>query len=382
MTTKSELFSSLPDINFASKDPDTITQEVISRYELITGRSLARADPVRLFLNAVILELVQQRNAIDFAAKMNLLAYSEGDYLDHLGANLGVTRLGASSAVTTIQFTLSQALTYDAVIPEGTRLTNDGKIYFATTEEVTISAGELTATITAQCTESGIIGNDYVPGQISRIVETLPYDITARNIDTSSGGDETESDDAFRERIQIAPETFTNAGSLKAYEYYARSADSSISAVSVVTNHIDSSISPGNVNIYVLLNGGVIPDNEILQKVLDSCSADDVRPDTDYVHALAPEVIDYTVNVDYWIDADKAGQNVTIRDNVNAAIGEFIRWQRSALGRDINPSRLNYDILAAGAKRCVIHDPIFTGISKSMVAMGTIGEINYMGLED
>ena len=381
MASKSELFSSLPDIDFAAKDPDTITQEVISRYELITGRSLARADPVRLFLNAVILELVQQRNAIDFAAKMNLLAYAEGDYLDHLGANIGVSRLGAASAVTTVLFTLSSALGYDAVIPEGTRITPDGKIYFSTTEEVTIAAGNTTGTVSAVCLTEGEAGNDYVAGQITRIVDTLPYNITASNVDTSAGGSGTESDDAYRERIQIAPESFTTAGSLKAYEYYALSTNSDIAAVSVVTHHVDASVSPGNVNIYVLMNGGVLPDSSVLQEVEAACSGDDVRPDTDYVHALSPETVSYDVNVDYWIDADKSGQAETIQANVVSAAGEFIRWERSALGRDINPSRLNYNIVNAGAKRCVITSPAYSAIGADQVAVGNIIAVNYQGLE-
>lgn len=382
MSTKSEIFSALPDINFAEKDIDTITEEVIARYEEYTGRSLARSDPIRLFLNAVIMALAQQRNVIDYAGKMNLLAYAEGYYLDHIGANIGVTRLGASSSVTTIQFTLDSALDYDIVIPSGTRLTPDGKIYFATTQELAINAGITTGTVTAQCMEAGIIGNDYVPGQITRLVDSLPYDISARNIDTSSGGADSESDEAFRERIHIAPETFTTAGSIKAYEFYALSADPDICDVSAVTNRTNDAVSPGNVNIYVLMNGGVLPDDDTLAKVLAACDAENVRPDTDYVHVLSPIPVSYIVNVKYWIDSDSASQSENIQVSVNEAVASWMKWQRSVLGRDINPSRLTHDILAAGAVRCEIIEPSHVTIQPNQVAFGNIESVSYMGLEN
>ena len=76
---KSSLYSELPEVLFAEKDPDTITQEIVNIYENFSGRTLTRSDPVRLFIDAIILTIIQQRNVIDHAAKMNLLAYAEGD---------------------------------------------------------------------------------------------------------------------------------------------------------------------------------------------------------------------------------------------------------------------------------------------------------------
>ncbi|MDR1978307.1 MAG: hypothetical protein LBQ42_06205, partial [Synergistaceae bacterium] len=89
---KSDLFPTLPDIVFAERDPATIERELINGYEqayqLQYGeeRRLYPGDPVRLFLESVAFELVHQRQLIDYAGKMNLLAYSAENYLDHLGA--------------------------------------------------------------------------------------------------------------------------------------------------------------------------------------------------------------------------------------------------------------------------------------------------------
>ena len=82
--------NALPKITFAEKDAETILSELVARYEQYTGTTLYPGDPVRLFLSTIAYELVLQRNKIDFAAKMNLLAYATGSYLDHIGAMLGV----------------------------------------------------------------------------------------------------------------------------------------------------------------------------------------------------------------------------------------------------------------------------------------------------
>ena len=101
------MLDNLPDITFAEKDAKLIESEIINVYESLAGRTLAPGDPVRLFLLSIASIISQQRVLIDFAAKQNLLAFSSNGYLDHLGALLGVTRLPAYPAMTTLRFTLS-----------------------------------------------------------------------------------------------------------------------------------------------------------------------------------------------------------------------------------------------------------------------------------
>ena len=98
------LFSTLPQVEFAPKEADAILEELVARYEDAAGITLYPADPVRLFLNTIAYELAQQRSLIDYAAKMNLLAYAQGDYLDHLGAFVPVARLPATAATVTVRF--------------------------------------------------------------------------------------------------------------------------------------------------------------------------------------------------------------------------------------------------------------------------------------
>ena len=377
---KSDLFPGLADIVFAEKSAEEIESSIITLYENLANRTLAKGDPVRLFLETIVLIIVNQRSLIDNAAKMNLLAYAEGDYLDHIGTLLDVTRLEASHAMTTLKFTLSEAQSSTVIIPEGIRVSpGGGDILFATTESVEIASGEREATITAQCTEAGIQGNGYVAGQIRKLVDPFPYELSVENTTESYGGNDIESDEKFRERIQIAPESFSVAGPTGAYEYWARSAHQGVIDV-VVIGPPDTD--PGHVNIYPLMTNGELPTQEILDAVFDVCNAEDKRPDTDYVHVLSPEPIEFELNVKYWIDRRRATQAMQIQAAVEAAVSNWLTWQRSKLGRDLNPSELNHRMVAAGAKRTEIISPEFRVLTSSQVAVMTTKTLSLGGLED
>ncbi len=332
---------------------------------------------MRLFIDAVILAVIQQRNLIDHSAKMNLLAYSSGKYLDHLGALLGVYRLAPAHAVTTMRAALSEALSTPAVIPAGTRF-QAGKFTFAAVNETLIPAGTLSADFEAQCTVSGSEANGLAAGQISRLIDVLPFSVSFENLSETSGGTDQESDEAFRERIQIAPESFSVAGPVKAYEYFARSANSDIIDVAVIGPPVTQ---PGVVKIYPLMTDGTLPSDEVLAEVLATCSAEDVRPDTDYVEALRPSVVDYNLSLTYWIDEANAGGAAYARESIESAIDGWILWQRKSLGRDLNPSELIHRVIDAGAKRCEVASPGFRVLKDWEVAMCVNRSVDYGGLE-
>lgn len=367
--------NNLPSIEFAVKDVSKIETDVITTYEAISGRKLAPGDPVRLFLQAIASIIAQQRVLIDYSAKQNLLAFAEGNFLDHLGALLETERLPAQPAKTTIRFTInSQPQT--VTIPKGTRVTPDGKIFFATVEAKDIPSGTTEVDVTAECTTAGTIGNDWLAGQISKLVDPLPWVSKVENITTSSGGIDIETDDNYRERIRQAPEKFSVAGPSGAYEYWARTAHQSIIDVSII------SPAPGEVEIRPLLEGGEIPGQEILDAVAEVCSDEKIRPLTDSVTVLAPAVVNYDINLTYWIDKSNSAIAVSIQNAVNDAVNDYIAWQKSKLGRDINPSELIARIKGAGAKRVEITSPAFTQVTLEQVAVASNVTVTYGGLED
>ena len=334
----------LPEVSFVQTDPEAIKAEIISRYEAAAGRTLGTADPIRIFLLAVAAEIIQQRVLINMAAQNNLLSYATGEYLDALGEYLLVSRLPASKAVTNIRFTLSQALEEVYIIPAGTEITN-GIVTFATDSELLIAAGDLTGDVSASCTVAGEVGNGYLPGQLTTIVRPMTFVDSAENTNATYGGADVESDADYAERIRIAPNAFSVAGPIKAYVFYTQSVSSAIIDVSV------DSPTPGVVNVYPLLEGGVIPDQTLLDKVLEKLSDEDVRPLTDDVHALQATAVPYTIEVHYFIKNSDKNKGTAIQAAVLEAVEKYRLWQQGKIGRDIVPAELVRAVMNAGACR-------------------------------
>ena len=368
--------ASLPQISFTEKSGQEIESSVITTYEAIAGRTLAPGDPVRLFLEAVAAIIIQQRVLIDFSAKQNLLAYSTGEYLEHLGVLVGTERLKATKALTSIRFTLAAVNSSAITIPANTRVTPGGNIAYSTTVTATIPVGQLTVDVKAECTESGTKGNGYQPGQINKLVDPLPWVHSTTNITISEGGTDKEADDAYRERIRQAPEQFSCAGPDGAYKYWAHTAHQLIADVAVY------SPSAGAVIICPLLTGGEIPGQEILDAVLVACNDDKVRPLTDHVSVLPPTTAHYDIALTYWISRQNSTGSVAIQQAVTNAVNDYVLWQKSRLGRDVNPSELIVRIMAAGAKRVHVTHPVFTNLTLSQVAVAGSIAANYGGLED
>lgn len=367
--------SSLPTIEFASKDVSAIETNIITTYQAIAGYELAPGDPRRLFLQALAAIVAQQRVLIDYAAKQNLLAYSEGDYLDYLGDRVNTPRIPAKAATTTIRYTLSAPQPQVVTIPAGNRQTPGQAITFATVKAQDVPAGATQIDILGQCTSVGALGNGWGPGQINKLVDPLPWISKVENLTTSAGGADIESDDSYRERIREAPESFSVAGPEGAYRYWAKSASTEIVDVAVY------SPAAGEVVIRPLLQGGGIPGQVILDAVNAICNNRSIRPLTDQVSVLAPETVSYNVTLTYYISQDKATEALAIQSAVAQAITDYVNWQKGKLGRDVNPSELITRIVNAGAKRASITAPVFTHLEAYQVAIAGTLNVSYGGLE-
>lgn len=382
----------VPDIDFCVKDASVVESDVISKYEnmffLITriAKTLGRGDPVRLFLLSIIYQLVVQRSIVDSTGKENLLKYSHGANLDNLGAKWGLRggRLKATSAATTLRFSLSSLLTSESTIPLGTLAQSGDGRRFATTSEGTIPPGGTSIDLPAVAVDAGELANGLVAGQINQLVSwNSPFLVQVTNTVTSSGGSDEETDDHLRARIWMAPESFSVAGPYGAYEYWAASANPNIIDVSVWSDPPNA----GKVFIHPLMEGGRLPTQAELDQVYAICNADNIRPLTDQVLVSAPVVVPYDCIVKYWIkEADKIF-SADIQTKCDAAYADYLIWQRTKIGRDINPSKLDQMLVEAGAKRTDISEATcpfeFQVLDEKSVAQesGT-SQLLYEGLED
>lgn len=128
----------------------------------------------------------------------------------------------------------------------------------------------------------------------------------------------------------------------------------------------------GTVKIVPICDGGVIPDESVLEDVLQTCSAADVRPLTDKLVVEAPKIQLYDIDLIYYTSKENESEVIENIEGENGAINQYINWQSSYLNQDINPDKLRKFILAPedgiGAERVVINKPDFMEIDSTTVA--------------
>lgn len=346
-------------LQFVETDTEKIKQEVITTVEQQTGYTLAPADPRRIFLEtlAYYIGLIEKQQ--DTTGKMNLLFFSKEDYLEHLAALLDVERLPASFAGAKVKAILSTPLNYSVTIPAGIRITAGDEIYFSVTSPIVIEQGTTEAEGTVKCTVAGTIGNGYVEGQINKIVDNLPFLVNIQNTETTTGGEDVEDDEALRERTRQAPESFSTAGPDGSYAFLTKTASPAIIDVAVY------SPTPGVVHIRPLLEGGELPNGQLIEEIEKILNEKNRRPLTDKVEVSEPEQVEYNINVKYYINSNDAEQENTLKAAVEKSIREdYVLWQKSALGRDIDPNQLVYFMRGAGAGRIEVTEPVYTEIIK------------------
>lgn len=340
------------------------------------GRTLERADPILLLLKSLIAIILQQRVLIDETAKQNLLYYAKGANLEHLGVLVGVERLPASSAKTTVEVKLSAPRPNPVTILQGTRIHAGDNVYFALNSDVIFLAGETVHEVGATCLQVGEVGNGYEIGELCKIVDPQPFLAEIKNLTKSEGGADVESDSFYRDRIRQAPESFSNAGSEGAYIFHTKSASS------LITDVLVTSENPGEVDIYILLEGGELPETEMLETVESYLSKNNVRPLTDLVQVRSPTQVNYGIELRYFIAKSDALNAASIITKVNSAVADFVTWQKSKIGRDINDTELYWRIRSAGAKRAQILSPNFQAVADNSVAVADSIQVEYAGIEE
>lgn len=318
--------------SFISVDSNLIIQEMVSYYETLTGRTLQPAQSERLLINAFAYRETLLRQQVQWACEQMLLSFASAPALDYLAEFIGVLRLPATAATCTIEFTLVSGHN-GVTIPGGTRIgSTDGKVVFSVQEDVVIDIGTNTATVEAFANNVGVVGNEYQIGEITNILDPQAFVDSATNTTITSGGADAETDDELRERTKQAPSRFSTAGPVGAYKFFAKTASPSIVDVAVTTP------SGGIVNVYPLIEGGVVTPTGILDLVEAILNDEQVRPLTDTVNVISPTVVSYDIEVELtlYTDADQA----TVESKVLELLTEYKEKRSLELGQDIKRNQL------------------------------------------
>ena len=384
MANEIQKLYNLPEISFIEGITyEGILNEMVADFETKyteeTGRKikLRPGDKEHIHLRVLAGQYYQMYQQLDYAAKMNLLKYSKGDFLKHLGAFKKTFIQEPRAAAVKVRFTLSEVRKDVIYIPEGTRVTAGDGVYFATDDYAEVAAGESYADVTCTCETAGDIGNNYQPGTIEIIVDPVPYVKSVVNVTKSDGGSGEESEESFRERIFLAPSSYSVAGPADAYEYWVKQYNSAAIENVKIYEPVEAV-----VDIRILLQGGALPSETFCSGCLQYLKDNPIIPLTDNNYVLPPDVVGYDLKATYYISRSDINNVKSIQDSIEAAKDTYLNWQRTKIGRDLNPDALIEFVRAAGGKRCVIESPVFTVIPETSVAQEKTVEFVYGGIED
>lgn len=182
-----------------------------------------------------------------------------------------------------------------------------------------------------------------------------------------------ETNDAYRRRIQLAPERHS-AGSLGAYVYWALSAAGAVRDATVDTP------SAGIVQLFIQSQQQDVAGAALLGTVAATLNTGSRRPFTDELQVLAATPLDYQIIAELtlfpWPDA------AAVLANANAALDLYLQ-QVSYLGYDVTLSGLHAALHQAGVQRVNLISPTTDlVIPKSRYARCTARSVNVLEYRD
>lgn len=357
-------------------DDQEILNNIVAKVESKLDETLYPGDERRIFLEGFSYALVTMLEELNEKFNQRFAQYAKGEILDAHGMNEGCERLAKEKSWDTERFSIASALDFNVVIPKGTRVTGDNEKYFATTEVAVIMAGETFVDVKIEAVEGGEAYNGYEADKLTKLVDMVEYISKVTNLNGTTGGDNGEpypeeddgiGDQHYYERIRLSKNSKSTAGAEGLYEYYAKSADASISDV-----YVDSP-SAGTIKLTIACKDGTIPSQEILKKVEEKCSSKTVRPLGDKVTVVGIEQKTYDIELCYYTTVDEESDVVKEIEGEGGAIDRFNEWQCEKNGRAINPDRLRAEILKSdthlvGAEYVEIVKPTYLTLTGTQVA--------------
>lgn len=359
----------LPIPEFYDRDVNEIVADMKAFYEALPGAKIIKpADPEMLLINMCAYREFVLRNANNDACLQMLLRFSRYPMLDYLAELFNVVRLAATGATTTLQFEIIPG--HGAlIIPQLTRVsTSDGSVTFETNEDIIVTIGTDTYTVIATSTLGGAAGNGFTPGNVDVLIDTAPSVVSVENIDVTSGGSDEETDDQLRERVRLAPNTFSVAGPTDAYKFFAFTAHPTIIDVTV-TNPV-----PGTVQIFPLSTAGVPTPAPILAAVYDICNGEKVRPTCDTVLVTSPTAVPYNIEVEVVL-YNSANQQL-VQDGGYSALQQYSQDQGKKLGRDIIRAQISALCALEGVYNINVIQPA-ADVVLSPSQFGQIGTVQF-----
>ena len=284
---------------------------------------------------------------------------AETSMLDRHARLWGLSRKAATFAIGNITFVGSNG----TAIPSGTLLVTEDNIQFETTAPGTIVGGSTTVTATAS--EPGEAGN-ISTGTDLELVEPISGIQYADANGDFSGGQDQESDNDLRNRIDARITTPPAGGTATDFENWALSVDGVADAWA-----FGNTPSIGYVTLIIKASGSnPVPSAPLLTDVENYVST--VMPVTTnlLVQAIDDKTIDLTIDITLAAGADQSDTEAAITSNLQSFFEDA-----AEPGEDVLISQLRNAISTTG-----VEDYEITDIDKDSVAQ-PIDDISMSGFE-
>lgn len=233
-----------------TRDPDVLKARYVTWFETQTNRTLYPAQVEMLLIEALAYAMSLLAEEGQIAAEEHLVAKATRAGLVALGANRSTPPLPAATARTTIRFSIDVARPANVLVDAGSRVSAEaGGLIFTTLAPAVIVAGALFAEVPAEAAEAGDVGNGYLPGQVTTMLDPVAG-VAAANTVTSEGGADPEEAELYRLRVANAFDRVSPGGGLGWYTETAVGVSSAIIDVAVIRP------APCYVDIYPLTATG------------------------------------------------------------------------------------------------------------------------------
>lgn len=236
---------------------------------------LLESDEVSALIESLTYIELSFRARVNEALRQALFTTAKGANLDNVTALHFINRLQGEKPSANFEFSLTLTQSTDTVLPAGLVLTDGEGHYASLTQSVIIPAQSKTATGVAKLEEftaTSSIKTEF-------IITPLPFVVSAKQLSEFSDGASVESDEAFKNRAILSVERPSTAGSKKAYEYHAYTANAKVIQALAENNANEA----GVVRLHLKTSD---MSEQTRKSVEDYISAEKTRPLTDKLIVL------------------------------------------------------------------------------------------------
>lgn len=329
------------------KTADEIYAELLAAFAQRAGYTPEDTCELSLRLYAAAAELQALHIQADWVLQQSFPQTAEGQYLDYLAQERGLSRTGAVQAAGTLRFSVAAAPAADLNVEAGTVCMTADEVRFETTQAVILAAGSLYVDAPARAAEAGSAGNA-LAGTIT-ILTACPAGVTGcTNPAAFSGGADSEDDDSLRTRLLASFQRLPNGANAAFYEETAMAHEGVAAATA-----IGRARGIGTVDVYVASPGGA-PAPALLEELRSELAAKrEIAVD---VQVLAPT--ERTVDVSAELAVEEGTDFAAVSEAAERAVRSYFTGK--LLGEAVLTAKLgsvlygvegvrNYHLLAPAA---------------------------------